>query len=285
MPEWPEYISRAFIPFYMMGTEEEAIEEFASRWGGLDLEIFTHVLEIGQGQDKLIAIFALGYSGQPEARAALLPFLHSHVRMERWASALCLGEAKEEQALPVLQDLLLEGLFDQQVAAPDTVEDVVWYESYRGLVAYLLGSWDNPRLVPLLRQALQASWQREQQVRTPVPLFPWAWDLSSYHTFQDALAFALGRLGAFGALMQLEFPASRLRIALFNLVLGHLSASKGYRYRDLPLQLLLDTALREDVFLVLEQQFGVSADEGAEMIKQFTSDDTERRQEGSRTPR
>lgn len=285
MSEWPTYITKAFLAFYEYGTEEEPIEEFASRWGGLDLEIFTHVLEVGQGQDKIIALFALGYSGQPQARTALLPFLHSQVRMERWASALCLGEVQEEQAFPVLQDMLLEGLFDQQVARPDTVEDVVWYEGYRGLVAYLLGSWDNPRLVPQLRQALQASWKREQQVRAPVPLSPWAWYLSSYHTFQDALASALGRLDAFGALMQLELPASRLRIALFKLVLGHLSASKGYRYRDFPWQMITDKALREDIIRVLEQRFGLSADEGAEMIKQVINDDTERRQEGSRTPR
>ena len=285
MSEWPEYISNAFIHFYMTGTEEEPIEEFASRWGGLDLETFTHVLEVGQGQDKMIALFALGYSGQPEARATLLPFLHSQVRMERWASALCLGEVQEEQALPVLQDLLLEGLFDQQVAAPDTVEDVVWYEKYRGLVAYLLGSWENPRLVPLLRKALEASWQREQQVRAPAPLYPWAQDLAYYHAFQDALAFALGCLGAFGVLMQLEFPASRLRIALIHLILGHLSASKGYSYRDFPWQLWLDTALREDIFRVLEQQFGLSAAEGAEMLLQFSNDETARRREGSRTPR
>ena len=285
MSEWPKYITEAFLHFYEFGTEEEPIEEFASRWGGLDLEIFTHVLEVGQGQDKLIALFALGSSGQPQARTMLLPFLHSQVRMERWVSALCLGEMKEEQALPVLQDLLLEGLFDQHIAAPDTAEDVVWYEKYRGLVAYLLGSWDNPRLVPQLRQALQASWKREQEVRAPVPLDPWAWYLSYSHAFQDALAFALGRLGAFGALMQLELPPSRLRIALFNLVLGHLTASKGYRYRDLPWQMITDKVLREDVIQVLEQQFGVSAAEGAEMIKQCIKDNAARRQEGSRTPR
>jgi hypothetical protein len=192
---------------------------------------------------------------------------------------LCLGEVKAEQALPVLENMLQEGLFDQQVVSPDTVEDVVWYERYQGLVAYLLGRWENPRFVPLLSQALQASWQREQQVIGPAPFSPWAWSLSSYHAFQEALATALGHLGAFGALMQLEFPASRLCIALFQLVLGHLSASKGYRYRDFPWQMLTDKALKEVVIQVLEQRFGLSAEEGAGMIKQVIKDDTERRQE------
>ncbi len=32
MSEWPTYITKAFMAFYESGTEEEAIEEFASRW-------------------------------------------------------------------------------------------------------------------------------------------------------------------------------------------------------------------------------------------------------------
>jgi len=269
-------INRAFEMFYYSGVEEEveeAIETFASRWGGLDLETFTHILEVGQGQDKLIALFAIGFSGQPEARAMLLPFLHSPVRMERWASALYLGEMQEEQALPVLQDMLQEGLFEQEDAEnTGTREGVMWYEAHRGLVASLLGGWRNPKLVPALRQALQASWQREQQVMAPAPLYPWARYLAYYHRYQDELVFIVGKLGAFGALFQLELPPSRLYIALIFLVLGHLHASKGYRYRDILGQMMSDKALREDVTEVLEQRFGIPAAVGVETIEQFLDD-------------
>jgi hypothetical protein len=258
----PEYITKAFMAFYEYGTEEEPIEEFASRWGGLDLDIFTHVLEVGQGEDKLIALFALGYSGQPEARGRLLPFLQSQVRIERWASALCLGEVKAEQALPVLENMLQEGLFDEEVPDISTGDDAMWYEEHRVRVAYLLGEWGNPGVVPFLRQALQASWQREQQVTAPSYLH-------FYYGCQDALAYALGKLGAFGALLHLELPQSRLYIALIYIVLGHLYTSKGYGYFDVPWQLLTSQGLRADMLQVLEQRFGLSVTEGEEMVKSF----------------
>src|SRR5215467_506284 len=192
MPQWLDYINRAFQVFYdsgMGGGAEEAIETFASRWGGLDLETFSHVLEVGEGQDKLIALFALCSSGQPGARARTLPFLHSQVRMERWASALCLGEVKEEQALPVLQEMLQEGLFGQGVQDVSMEDNAMWYELHRRRVASLLGGWGTPSLVPVLHQALQASWEREQQVRDP--LHSWSWSLAHYHNFQDSLSFAM----------------------------------------------------------------------------------------------
>ncbi len=283
MPEWPEYINRAFEMFYYSGVEEEieeAIETFASRWGGLDLETFTHVLDVGQGQDKLVAVFALGYSGNLEARAALLPFLHSRVRMERWASALCLGEMQEEQALPVLQDMLQEGLFEQEDSEDTgTREGVMWYEAHRRRVASLLGEWGTPTLVPALRQALQACWRREQQVMAPAPLYPWAQYLAYYHDFQDSLAFALGRLGAFGVLFQLELPPSHLNMALIYLVLGYLYSSKGHRYHNLLGQMMIDEPLKQGMIQVLEERFGFLAAEGAGAIERFFDDYVTRKDE------
>ena len=38
---------------------EEVIKYFVSRWGGLDLDTFVHVLEVGQQDEKLLAIFVL----------------------------------------------------------------------------------------------------------------------------------------------------------------------------------------------------------------------------------
>src|SRR5215467_1595080 len=73
--DFPLHIDRAFREFYHEGLEE-AIEAFASRWGGLDWETFQHVLEVGQGVDKLIALFALGYLATPETQALLASFLH-----------------------------------------------------------------------------------------------------------------------------------------------------------------------------------------------------------------
>src|SRR5260370_41845562 len=78
MDDWPEYITRAV---HLLETttnevaEEEQIEAFASRWGGLGLDIFKQVLEEGKGEDRVLAILAAGSSGPPEAPALLPPLL------------------------------------------------------------------------------------------------------------------------------------------------------------------------------------------------------------------
>jgi HEAT repeat protein len=243
MDEWPDYIIKAFEAVDLADTEEDAekaIESFASRWGGLDLETFQRVLETGQGRDKALAIFALGYSGKPEVRSLLLPLLHSLHRLERWASALCLGQMQDESAFPVLQEMLTEGLFDQEIDGDTSMdEDTTWYESQRTLVTYLLGEWNNPKIVPALRQALQATWQREQQATSS--RHPWTDFRQFWHYYQDSLALTLGQLGAFGALTTLDLPLPRLRIAMIYLVLGHLLTVPGKRYRNTIDEIILVT--------------------------------------------
>ncbi len=271
MDEWSDYITKAFqgfYPSYNPGEAEEAVETFASRWGGLDLETFRRVLETGQGRDKAIAIFALGYSGKPEVRFLLLPLLHSLHRLDRWASAFCLGQMQDESAFLVLQEMLIEGLFDQEITDDVSMDEHnTWYESRRTLVASLLGGWNNPTIVPALRQALQATWQREQQVTSP--RYPWTAYRQSWHYYQDSLALTLGRLGAFGALTTLNLPLPRLRIAMIYLVLGHLRTVPGKHYRNTIDEIMVSKALKEDVILILEQRFGYSPAEGAALIEQF----------------
>jgi HEAT repeat protein len=167
MDEWPDYIIKAFDAVDLAGTEEDvekAIESFASRWGGLDLDIFKQVLEEGKGQDRLIALFALGYSQEPEARLLLLPFLTSPHRRERWACAVCIGQLREERAIPVLKEILLEEGFENLTGDDSSLDQAdFWYETQRGRAALLLAEWNDPQIVPLLRQAPQATWQRGQE--------------------------------------------------------------------------------------------------------------------------
>lgn len=125
-------------------------------------------------------------------------------------------------------------------------------------------------MVPLLRLALQRSWQREQKMT--LPNFPWNVYRHLGVYSQDAIAFALGRLGGFGALLNLVWPLSRLRIALIHLDLGYLYNS-GYRYHNGILMEMIDnTILRQEVDRILEQQFGYSTTERVETIEQFLED-------------
>src|SRR5258706_6537776 len=107
MDRSPRYARYAFGQF---GYEEytSPIEAFARRWGGLELEAFIRALHEGEDEDKVLAIWALGYEPAAWVREYLLPFLRSTKPMERWASALGLEKMGEPQALPVLLRMLTE---------------------------------------------------------------------------------------------------------------------------------------------------------------------------------
>jgi hypothetical protein len=150
MDDWPDYITRA-VRLLETTTgeveEEEQIEAFASRWGGLGLDIFTQVLEEGKGEDRVLAILALGSSGLPEAPALLSPLLESPVLSERWASALALGEQQQAQARPVLEQMLFEEYWLDlpQGETPGGLWAML-LEAWRGHAARLLARWQDPRL-------------------------------------------------------------------------------------------------------------------------------------------
>src|SRR4051794_37867848 len=93
---YPDYVEFALgmIRFYVTDNDIEFfVECWTERWGGIDLSTFVRVLKEGQGEDRLLAIFVLGYTKEAWTHKFLLPFLHSSLSAERWASALVLGEA------------------------------------------------------------------------------------------------------------------------------------------------------------------------------------------------
>lgn len=102
---WPAYVSYAYGEMGYEGYEEQ-VRSFLKRWGGLDLETFVRIFKEGQGEDKLLATFALGYTKTLAAHELLLPLLESSEPRERFVSALCLGKMREEQAIPVLCEML-----------------------------------------------------------------------------------------------------------------------------------------------------------------------------------
>src|SRR5712692_8472862 len=186
MFDYPEYVIEAFALTYGQQMEE-FIEEFVGRWGNLDIETFERVLQEGQGEEKILAIFAISSAALPhsQVRELLLPFLRSAEPRERWASADCLGQIKEEEALPVLIDLLEEGLTPEW-----RQRDWCWYEDIRAYIPLTLGEWGDASLVPVLRHALHTVWEMEQQI---AQLYP------TWRRYQAMLSWALGYYGCFGA--------------------------------------------------------------------------------------
>jgi hypothetical protein len=252
----PEYVDQAFRMVYYGGQYEQALEAFAQHWGGFESEAVTNALTTGTGEERALAIFILGYSGNPQARELLLPFLESADPMEQWASALALGAMRQEEALPVLMHLLDEFLPPR--AHPLEREGGL-YHSWRIKVAALLGEWGRTDLVPILRQALQKSWTIEQ---ADITAHKQVW-----HSYEDELVYALGQLEAFGALTGLPLPSSRLHLWMVMLSCGFLRART--RYGDLLTQVQINVALQGEITRILEQRFGLSRQEQEDYIDSY----------------
>ncbi len=216
----PDYVYRAFGLVHYGGGFQPAIESFAHRWGGLDVSAFERAFREGAGNEKIIAIFALGSLKPPGVQEMLVPLLQSAVRLERWASAIALGWLHDERALPVLHTILqYEALLP--VMEPLTDESMC-YLSYRESIVSLLANWGNLSSIPILHAALKAAWGWELQLLANPPSYAEFNLVPFWQTYQYTLAYALGQLGVFGALTDISFSDSRRRILMIYIALGYL---------------------------------------------------------------
>ncbi len=255
----PSYVEEAFTTIYGSSPDPRKIESFASRWGALDIQTFQRVLKEGHEKDRAIAIFALGSLGTPEAQAEVTPFLSSPIRLERWASALCLGKHRHEQAYLVLQSMLIEGLspaerpwiYEGDFFAP-LRSDELWYDSYRPRVVRLLEPYTAPSVVPTMRQALQLLWELEKAGH------PYLFQFD----YQDFLCYALGERAAFDALPDLDWPPAYHNVARVYLTLGYLHAyTRAGKETNLDVLLEEDETLQKEVAHLLTQHFALSKEE------------------------
>jgi hypothetical protein len=241
-PICPDAILRAFFDAWIdeadMSDEdnEKKVKAFADRWGGLGTTAFKRALQRGDEADRLCAIFALGYLAPAGVERLLAPFLDSPVRKERWASAIGLGENRDEQAFTFLQELLVEDIEYHPPRRTHVIIDTNrnersiydkeydWYTIHRVTITNLLGRWGDPRAIPNLRQALRICWEFEQLPHSrgglPDPFLREVWQ-----HLEDDLAYALGQLKAWDALDELDFPPSRLLLARMYLVFGSLQVN------------------------------------------------------------
>lgn len=254
LPGWMPYPEDA--DYY---TQAEAIEAFASRWGGLDSQILRRVVEEGQLDDQVIALLALASSGLPETRGLLLPFLTSPLAPIRWISAGSLGMMKDEGALPALFEMLLENS-----TAQGSEQSLPGFDNWLFFacekITALFGSWGPSSVIPILRQVFVRFWEQEKQGIC----------YEYMNSYQDTLMFALGQRGAFGVLSGLDLSPHRLRLAMLSLARGYLHA--GEHVDGFAQQGILDADLEREVATVLEDRFGLTREEVAELIRNRTSD-------------
>lgn len=248
----PDALKQAYCDVWRERTDlvedsdqEKWADSFTIRWGGFSADAFERALQHGNAEERLFALFALGYLTPPEGDRLLLPFLDSPIRKERWASAISLGKLKNEQAFPLLLELLMEELdyhppsliagekpndpflkkaWEKELDYKDAeyVWEYHWCLLHRLNITLLLCSWGDARALPVLVQTLQQSLALEFHATYPNNLHIFS---QEWHQFQDRLAYALGQLGAWHALDALDLPPKWRHIAQRYLVFGSFQAS------------------------------------------------------------
>lgn len=259
----PAFVERGFGMVKGFADEWD-IQPYAQRWGGIGVEAFLQALKDGQGEDRLIAICALGSTREPRVKEIFLPYLESQDPKERWASALMLGEMKEERALMMLKKMLLEFLPSQPSPFAEQEKTDPLYDFWRPHVPRVLGNWQRPDLIPLFRQALTSLWDS-----APKRAFP---DKIYWFNCQDEIAYALGRLGAFSILPNLELPSYGLRLAMVQMAVGSLDIRSRFPYpyaAALFSLLMRNPTLTEEVISVLEQHVAFPRQERLLFLAEF----------------
>jgi hypothetical protein len=288
--------SHAWIVDDLIPDEEREARKraFQQWWGSFEIEACKHALQEGNEGDRLVALFALGYLAYEGTQDLLDPFLASAVRRERWASAMVLGDNKDERAFVLLGQLLKDQLEPyspasdelkamnmvlqaekqarEQYGSPaawerfvhpglvqtwDEIEvyrhEYTWYLRHRQTIANILGAWNDPRAITILRQALQQCWEVEQQTRHG--------SLQTLHHLEDKLANTLGQLEAWHALEELDtagLPPSRFKLARMFLVFGSLRVNLQHLYRgNITALITLGTIDADQVTRVLQERFGL----------------------------
>lgn len=274
MSQHPDYVEYAFNAVRVISTEEwlqDDIEVFTQRWGGVNLATFVHVLYQAQGEDQMVAAFAIGHTRSRWARDLLIPFLQSDDPGVRWATVLSLGEMKDELAKPVLIQMLQEFLPPPYTALGEVGPD--WFEIEHLRVAHLLGRWSDPTLISVLHETLARVWQVERDALE---------DINQTGTqirrdYQDELAYALGQLGGFDALTGLEVPPPRRRVWMVNLAMGYLNVQERYRSNCIgligdPMHAEAYQELYPLLLHILQQRVGLTFEEATSYLQGYGRD-------------
>lgn len=131
-------------------------------------------------------------------------------------------------------------------------DEYTWYLRHRQTITSILAAWNDPRAIPMLRQALQTSWDIEPRTRG---------SLQTLHELEDQLAYTLGQLEAWQALEGLEtagLPPSRFKLARMFLVFGALRVNLQLLYQgSITLLIRSGTIDADQVTKVLRERFGL----------------------------
>lgn len=258
---------------YDEAQRDEAVRHFVTCYGDLSVESAIRAHREGEGDERLFALYLIGCLGTQEAFEYLLTVINSGKEAEERASVICLANHRMPQAVPLLIEFL-KGPRGTELT-PENWQD--WLDASfamsQGYVPVLLGRLGDPRAVPALREAL---------VRTKMAIDPVAANLrlrgisleqgpedeysdqdhlvlADAHLlglYQDSIVYALGRLGALGALSGLALNTDEQRLWIIHLLMGHLHQKYPIveirRWEEMP-------TLHADLESVLERVVGLTA--------------------------
>lgn len=260
MPQWPIYVYMAADRMGYDRDEPEgvaAIEGFATRWGGFGPDALLRAVQAAEGQEWQFTMELLMHSAA-QARELVAPGLSSSDPVTRWYTALYLGALQDQRALPVLSTMLTEFLPSPEEY--QTARFDLFYEESRSGIAHLLGKMGNPACVPALRRALQVAINAARTQPLVQPDFL-QYDESRHkigmkllNHFSDEIVYALGRLGAMGALTGLQGGEERIDLWRVHLIMGVLHGryplNEAMTFSELP-------ELSDELSRLLTTVFGI----------------------------
>ena len=269
----PSYVHLALELLPNLYSSKDA-DDFEERYGGFDVPTLLRALREGSPLDKYFALSTLGvraYTEDPFLSEDVLPFLQSPFSIERWISALCLGQMNEPEAFPVLTTMLTEFFPPHKQYMSERFKgEVEWhYDHWRAYIPALFVQWNQYASIPQLRFALQEVLRVEQegirQIRDLALLPVGVIERNSmfikrlWEEYVNTLVYALGCFKAMGVLTDLAYvDKARLAGLRVQLIMGFLDEQyhniTAHEWDNIP-------AIQTQVINLLEHTFGLSKEE------------------------
>lgn len=241
-PDYVQYAAQRVLNMDKPGFADHWLETFAEECGGFDEMSLLRTLADGQQQSAtrtLFALYALGRLGTLPARDTLASCLTSDEVLERWASALGLGALRDERAVTVLYQMLIEY---RPISFQPSSGRVGLHSNWPYTVPRLLADWGNQQAIPSLvkglryaiggeiqcRQAIEELEQQEVPTDSVAPdpftVRRLRGEERYWKDYQSEIIYALGRLKAWSGLKDLTgVEDERTKLWRIHLIMGALT--------------------------------------------------------------
>jgi hypothetical protein len=206
------YVEQVFRIYALDGNTNhfEDMDQFDQRWGGFNKAACLRALKDGEEDDRCAAYYLLTCLGIPELQKILWAAQASTSTKERWCSAFCLAELKDERVKSRLYHMLTE--FLPTPDHPQTVNDTYWFESRRSEVLRALRQWRSSINILAISKALQQAIIAEKYLSSGVE--------APLRYFEDLLAYELGYHGVFSMIPGITMGNAHQHMAYMFAAIG-----------------------------------------------------------------